>query len=96
MIYKKLAGDTRSQYQAAVDNKDMLLDYQANSAKRTQLSSTRVTASTWTTMSGSPWRKGRPWKKKKELQQEKHMSRLDRKITFDFAGRKVVALTGLL
>ena len=44
MIYKKLAGDTRSQYQAAVDNKDMLLDYQANSAKRTQLSSTRVTA----------------------------------------------------
>ena len=36
MIYKKLAGDTRSQYQAAVDNKDMLLDYQANSAKRTQ------------------------------------------------------------
>ena len=36
MIYKKLAGDTRSQYQAAGDNKDMLLDYQANSAKRTQ------------------------------------------------------------
>ena len=29
-------------------------------------------------------------KKKEELQQEKHRSRLDRKITFDFAGRKVV------
>ena len=35
MLYKKLAGDSRSQ--AAVDNKDWLLDYQANSARRTQI-----------------------------------------------------------
>ena len=35
MLYKKLAGDSRSQ--AAVDNKDRLLDYQANSARRTQI-----------------------------------------------------------
>ena len=37
MIYKKLAGDSRSQYQTALDNKERILDYDANSAKRTQL-----------------------------------------------------------
>ena len=36
-LYEKLVGDSRSQYQAAVDNKNRLLDYQANSAKRTQI-----------------------------------------------------------
>ena len=90
MIYKKLAGDTRSQYQAAVDNKDMLLDYQANSAKKTQFIVNE--SDYFSTLEEREAMK----KKKKELQQEKHMSRLDRKITFDFAGRNVVALTGLL
>ena len=36
-LYEKLVGDSRSQYQAAIDNKNRLLDYQANSAKRTQI-----------------------------------------------------------
>ena len=33
-------------------------------------------------------------KKKEELHAEKHKSRLDRRITFDFAGRKVVEEEG--
>ena len=91
MLYKKLAGDSRSQYQAAVDNKDRLLDYQANSAKRTQIIDDEsdyfnVDSNKWLT----PEQREAMKKKKEELQQEKHRSRLHRKITFDFAGRKVV------
>ena len=37
MLYKELAGDSRSRYQKALDNKERLLDYDANSAKRTQI-----------------------------------------------------------
>ena len=91
MLYKKLVGDSRSQYQAAVDNKNRLLDYQANSAKRTQIIDDEsdyfnVDTNKWLT----PEQREAMRRKKEELQQEKHKSRLDRKITFDFAGRKVV------
>ena len=90
-LHKKLVGDTRSQYEAAVDNKDKLLDFQANSAKRTQIIDDEsdyfnVDNNRWLT----PQQREALKKRKEELQQEKHKSRLDRKITFDFAGRKVV------
>ena len=90
-LYKKLCGDSRSKYDAAVENKDRLLDYQANSAKRTQIIDDEsdyfnVDNNRWLT----PQQREALRKKKEELQNEKHKSRLDRKITFDFAGRKVV------
>merc|ERR1719270_737355 len=90
-LYKKLVGDSRSQYQAAIDNKNRLLDYQANSAKRTQIIDDEsdyfnVDNNKWLT----PEQREAMRKKKEELQEEKHKSRLDTKITFDFAGRKVV------
>ena len=90
-LYKKLCGDSRSQYEAAVESKDRLLDYQANSAKRTQIIDDEsdyfnVDNNRWLT----PQQREALRKKKEELQQEKHKSRLDRKMTFDFAGRKVV------
>ena len=91
MLYKKLVGDSRSQYQAAIDNKNRLLEYQANSAKRTQIIDDEsdyfnVDNNKWLT----PQQREAMVKKKEALQEEKHKSRLDRKITFDFAGRKVV------
>jgi len=91
MLYKKLAGDSRSQYQAALDNKERLLDYDANSAKRTQIIDDEsdyfsVDSNKWLT----PQQREALRKKKEELHEERHKSRLDRRITFDFAGRKVV------
>ena len=91
VLYKKLCGDSRSQYEAAVQSKDRLLDYQANSAKRTQIIDDEsdyfnVDNNRWLT----PQQREALKKKKEELQNEKHKSRLDRKMTFDFAGRKVV------
>merc|ERR1719270_3202883 len=90
-LYEKLVGDSRAQYQAAVDNKNRLLDYQANSAKRTQIIDDEsdyfnVDNNKWLT----PEQREAMKKKKEELHEEKHKSRLDRKITFDFAGRKIV------
>jgi len=90
-LYEKLVGDSRAQYQAAVDNKNRLLDYQANSAKRTQIIDDEsdyfnVDNNKWLT----PEQREAMKKKKEELHEEKHKSRLDRKITFDFAGRRVV------
>ena len=91
-LYKRLVGtDSRSQYQAAIDNKNRLLDYQANSAKRTQIIDDEsdyfnVDNNRWLT----PEQRTAMAKRKEEVQQEKHKSRLDRKITFDFAGRKVI------
>ena len=85
-LYKKLLGtDSRSQYQAAVDNKNRLLEYQANSAKRTQIIDDEsdyfnVDNNRWLT----PEQRAAMAARKEELQQEKHKSRLDRKITFDF------------
>ena len=74
-----------------MESKDRLLDYQANSAKRTQIIDDEsdyfnVDHNRWLT----PQQREALKKKKEELQQEKHKSRLDRKMTFDFAGRKVV------
>ena len=74
-----------------MESKDRLLDYQANSAKRTQIIDDEsdyfnVDHNRWLT----PQQREALKKKKEELQQEKHKSRLERKITFDFAGRKVV------
>ena len=37
MLYKKLAGDSRSQYQTALDSNERILHHDANSAKRTQI-----------------------------------------------------------
>merc|ERR1719270_1382356 len=91
ILYKKLAGDSRSQYQAAVDNKERLLEFDANSAKRTQIIDDEsdyfnVDSNKWLT----PQQREALKKKKEEFHEEKHKSRLDRRITFDFAGRKVV------
>merc|ERR1719270_675148 len=95
VLYKKLVGDSRSQYQAAIDNKNRLLDYQANSAKRTQIIDDE---SDYFNVDNNKWltseQREAMRKKKEELQEEKHKSRLDRKITFDFAGRKVVEEEG--
>jgi len=90
-LYKKLAGDSRSQYQVAVENKERLLEYDANSAKRTQIIDDEsdyfsVDTNKWLT----PQQREALKKKKQEVHDERHKSRLDRRITFDFAGRKVV------
>ena len=90
-LYKKLAGDSRAQYQAALDNKDRLLEYDANSAKRTQIIDDEsdyfnVDSNKWLT----PQQRQALQAKKEELHADKHRSRLDRRITFDFAGRRVV------
>ena len=95
VLYKKLCGDSRSQYEAAVQSKDRLLDYQANSAKRTQIIDDEsdyfnVDTNKWLT----PEQREAMKKRKEEQHEEKHKSRLDRKITFDFAGRKVVEEEG--
>ena len=90
-LYQRLVGDSRSQYQAAVDNKNRLLEYQANSAKRTQIIDDEsdyfnVDNNKWLT----PQQREALKKKKEELHEDKYKSRLDRKITFDFAGRQVI------
>jgi len=90
-LYKKLAGDSRSQYQAALENKNKLLEFDANSAKRTQIIDDEsdyfnVDSNKWLT----PQQREALSKKKEELHNEKHKSRLDRRITFDFAGRRVL------
>lgn len=90
-LYKQLAGDSRAQYQTAIDNKDRLLEYDANCEKRTRVIDDEsdyfnVDSNKWLT----PQQREALKKKKEEVQDEKHKSRLDRKITFDFAGRKVI------
>jgi len=91
-LYKKLAGgDGREQYQKAIDRKERLLEYDANCEKRTRVIDDEndyfaVDSNKWLT----PEQREALKKKKEELHNEKHKSRLDRRMTFDFAGRKVV------
>merc|ERR1719228_1315709 len=95
-LYKKLAGgDSRDKYQAshqkAMDNKERLLEFDANCEKRTRVIDDEsdyfaVDTNKWLT----PQQREALRKKKEELHAEKHKSRLDRRITFDFAGRKVL------
>ena len=95
-LYKKLAGeDGRDEYQAshqkALENKERLLDYDVNCESRTQVIDDEsdyfaVDTNKWLT----PQQREALKQKKDDLQAERHKSRLDRRITFDFAGRKVV------
>jgi len=98
-LLKRLGGDGRDEYQAshqkALANKERLLEYDANSEKRTRIIDDEsdyfaVDTNKWLT----PQQREALQKKKEELHAEKHKSRLDRRITFDFAGRKVVEEEG--
>jgi len=95
-LLKKLAGDSREQYQVALDNKERLLEYDANCEKRTKVIDDEsdyfnVDSNKWLT----PEQRAALVRKNSELQEEKHKSRLDRKITFDFAGRRLLEDTSL-
>jgi len=98
-LLKRLGGDGRDEYQAsqqkALENKERLLEYDANCEKRTRVIDDEsdyfaVDTNKWLT----PQQREALQKKKEELHAEKHKSRLDRRITFDFAGRKVVEEEG--
>jgi len=96
-LLKKLGGGDqgREQYQAseqkALAAKERLLEYDANSTKRTQVIDDEsdyfaTDSNKWLT----PQQREALEKKKAEVHDERHKSRLDRRITFDFAGRRVV------
>jgi len=95
-LLRRLGGDQgRETYQAseqkALAAKERLLEYDANSTKRTQVIDDEsdyfaTDTNKWLT----PQQREALEKKKAEVHEERHKSRLDRRITFDFAGRRVV------
>ena len=117
-LLKRLGGDGRDEYQAshqkALENKERLLEYDANCEKRTRVIDDesdyfavdtnkwltpqqryiRLIASSKVVHKHHIFSREALQKKKEELHAEKHKSRLDRRITFDFAGRKVVEEEG--
>ena len=86
MLYKELAGDSRSQYQTALDNKERLLDYDANSAKRTQIIDDE---SDYFSVDSNKWLTPQQREALKK-------SRLDRRITFDLLEEKWLRMILLL
>merc|ERR1711997_16136 len=71
--------------------KNRLLEYDRTSEKRTKVIDDEsdyfsVDAYKWMT----PEQKSKLKEKEKELREKRHGSRLDRKIDFDFAGRRIV------
>ncbi|KAK1891317.1 Activating signal cointegrator 1 [Dissostichus eleginoides] len=75
----------------AVQHKDKLLDYDKNSVKRTQvLDDESDYFATESNQWLSPNEREKLRKKEEELRDLRHASRKDRKITLDFAGRKVL------
>ena len=86
MLYKELAGDSRSRYQTALDNKERLLDYDANSAKRTQIIDDE---SDYFSVDSNKWLTPQQREALKK-------SRLDRRITFDLLEEKWLRMILLL
>ncbi|XP_061595513.1 activating signal cointegrator 1 [Cololabis saira] len=75
----------------AVQHKDKLLEYDRNSVRRTQvLDDESDYFATESNQWLSPGEREKLRKKEDELRELRHASRLDRKITLDFAGRQVI------
>ncbi|KAM6943557.1 activating signal cointegrator 1 [Xenentodon cancila] len=75
----------------AVQHKDKLLEYDRNSVRRTQvLDDESDYFATESNQWLSPGEREKLRKKEEELRELRHASRLDRKITLDFAGRQVI------
>ncbi|GAA6218912.1 activating signal cointegrator 1 isoform X1 [Lates japonicus] len=75
----------------AVQHKDKLLEYDRNSVRRTQVLDDEsdyfaTDSNQWL----SPSEREKLRKKEEELRELRHVSRKDRKITLDFAGRQVI------
>uniref|UniRef100_A0A1A7YS65 Activating signal cointegrator 1 n=1 Tax=Iconisemion striatum TaxID=60296 RepID=A0A1A7YS65_9TELE len=76
----------------AVQHKDKLLEYDRNSVRRTQvLDDESDYFSTDSNQWLAPNERENLRKKEEELRELRHVSRKDRKITLDFAGRQVIA-----
>ncbi|XP_067351907.1 activating signal cointegrator 1 isoform X2 [Channa argus] len=75
----------------AVQHKDKLLEYDRNSVRRTQvLDDESDYFATESNQWLSPSEREKLRKKEEELRELRHVSRKDRKITLDFAGRQVI------
>jgi len=88
--YKDGSSKKEEQQRKAIESKNMLLEFDATCEKRTKVIDDEsdyfnIDSNKWLT----PEQREALAKKKEELQASKHRSRLDRKITFDFAGRQV-------
>ncbi|XP_029284646.1 activating signal cointegrator 1 [Cottoperca gobio] len=103
-LKKKLMGDggerdylpnqeakMKTSLEKAVQHKDKLLDYDKNSVRRTQvLDDESDYFATESNQWLSPNEREKLRKKEEELRELRHASRKDKKITLDFAGRKVI------
>ncbi|XP_013776774.1 activating signal cointegrator 1-like [Limulus polyphemus] len=81
----------KSGYDAAVEQKNRLLEYDKNSEKRTRVIDDEsdyfaVESNKWLTKE----ERAKMSQKQKELHARRHVSRLNQKITLDFAGRRVL------
>ncbi|XP_074650091.1 activating signal cointegrator 1-like [Tubulanus polymorphus] len=77
--------------QKAVEHKEKLLEYDKSCARRTQVIDDE---SDYFATEGNSWltteERSKLKSREAELRQQRHGSRLDRKITFDFAGRRII------
>lgn len=91
LLNKGQGSSIPSSLEKAISHKDKLLEYDKNSVKRTQvldddLDYFSTDSNQW--LSNSDRQKLQ--KREEELRGKRHASRLDRKVTLDFAGRKVI------
>ncbi|XP_051174753.1 activating signal cointegrator 1 [Leptopilina boulardi] len=89
-LYNQLMDKKPKGYEESVKQRNRLLEFDRNSAQRTKViddeSDYYQSNSVWL----SKTEKERLKKREDEIQAQKHKSRLDRKVTLDFAGREIV------
>jgi len=95
--YKNLSSKAVSGVQIAVMNKNKLLEYDRNSERRTKVIDDEsdyfsIDSYKWMT----PEQKTKLKAREEELRQKRYGSRLDRKLDFDFAGRRIVETESML
>ncbi|XP_023931504.1 activating signal cointegrator 1-like isoform X2 [Lingula anatina] len=89
-IFRHTQPNAKSKFDAALQHKAKLLEYDRTSAKRTQVIDDQSDYYSVDTQWLSKDEKKKLAKREEEIRQLRHGSRLDRKITFDFAGRRVL------
>eukprot|EP00088_Acartia_fossae_P009261 TRINITY_DN1447_c0_g1_i1.p1 TRINITY_DN1447_c0_g1~~TRINITY_DN1447_c0_g1_i1.p1 ORF type:complete len:502 (-),score=131.64 TRINITY_DN1447_c0_g1_i1:155-1660(-) len=92
----KYSKDSEENQQKAIANKNRLLEYDINCEKRTKVIDDEsdyfnIDSNKWLT----PEQRLALEKKKEELHSERHKSRREKKLIFDFAGRKVTEDTSV-
>lgn len=89
-LYNQLMDKKPKGYEESVKQRNRLLEFDRNSAQRTKViddeSDYYQSNSVWLSKSEREKLK----KREDEIQAQKHKSRLDRKVTLDFAGREIV------